>query len=137
MRVKNEKGITVISLLIAIIVMLILAGVTLGTISTNENRFDEMAEVTKDYSLQGLMETVRMAEIYLKLDGFTNHRGFDIYDLMEKVYAISHIDTSREYETKYYENSNTKATIINNKMKLQVDIEIENDNSVTVKGKML
>lgn len=135
MRVKNEKGITVISLLITVIVMLIIAGVTIGNISSNENRFDEMAEVTKDYSLQSMIETVRMAEIYLKLDSFTDDVEFNITSLINKTKEIGHM-AAKEYEITTNTTLNT-ATIKYKKLNLQIDIEIEADNTVNIEGKEL
>ena len=136
MRVKNEKGITIISLLVSIIVMLIIAGVTIGTISSNENRFDEMSEVTKDYTLQSMIESVRMAEIYLKIDSFTENTVFNITTLIAKTKEISHMN-ERDYEIKIISTTDNTATIKHKKMNLLVNIEIEADGTLNVSGEIL
>jgi len=135
MRVKNEKGITLISLLITILVMLILVGVTFGSIFNNESRFDEMDEVTKEYTLQSMIETVRIAEIYLKLDSFTDNIEFNITSLINKMQEITHKD-SKNYEINVDTTSNS-ATIKYKKMNLQIDIQIADDNTVNIEGKEL
>ena len=52
--IKNEKGITLIALVITIIVMIILAGITLGSIYNRDNVLDE----TENAAYQAQKESI-------------------------------------------------------------------------------
>jgi len=134
MKDKREKGITVISLLIAIIVMIILTGVTVFTMSSNENKFEQMVEVTREHTLQSLIEAVRMAEIYLMFDSYTEGNvELNITTLINKVKEFSKIN-DKDYVIK---TTSTTATIEDEKMNVKVNISIDADNKVIVDGELL
>jgi competence protein ComGC len=49
-KIRNEKGITLIALIITIIVLLILAGITIQSLTSDDSVVPEAQEVVKDQS---------------------------------------------------------------------------------------
>lgn len=112
---KNEKGITLIALVVTIIVVLILAGVTIANISGNESVPDKAAKVKSDAEIQDLQNKIEMALITV----FNENKELDIASVKKAVL-----------------NKFNNATIKSTDFPLEVVIDgtsfwIEADNNVT------
>ena len=60
-RSLQEKGITLIALVVTIIILLILAGVTISQITGNEGLFQRTKQATEQYEKESLREEMRLA----------------------------------------------------------------------------
>ena len=61
---KNEKGITLIALVVTIIILLILAGVTISLAITNGGLFDKTRSAANQYQNEANKETNLVNYIY-------------------------------------------------------------------------
>ena len=60
-RSLQEKGITLIALVVTIIILLILAGVTISQITGNEGLFQRTKQAAEQYEKESLREEMRLA----------------------------------------------------------------------------
>ena len=82
-KVKNSKGITLIALVITIIVLLILAGVSIATL-TGKNGILSKANIAKQQSNEeGIKEEVKIAYASVETDAIIN--GWDINKKAEEL----------------------------------------------------
>lgn len=65
---KNKKGITLISLVVTIIILLILAGVTLNMILSNNGIFDMTKKATESYQIASEREYLEQNVLLVQLD---------------------------------------------------------------------
>ena len=85
-RINKNTGITLITLIITVIIMLILAGISISVITGDGGLFKKTSSSTKQYKLQNLVEVVRTAELYLKVDNqMDNSVEINIVNLVEKI----------------------------------------------------
>lgn len=68
----NEKGITLIALLITIIVLVVLAAVVIVNLTGQDNLIDKSIGAVESYDISQYEETIRLAESEAKLDKMEN-----------------------------------------------------------------
>lgn len=84
-KVKKNKGITLIALVITIIVLLILAGISI-TALTGQNGLLTKASQAKEVSVMAEeSEIIKMAYSDLLTDNITERKGFSTNDLQERI----------------------------------------------------
>lgn len=82
---KQNKGITLIALVITIIVLLILAGVAI-TILTGENGMLKNANLAAEENLKGqIKEEIELAMQEIQMEELTNGRAFNMEAIVEKI----------------------------------------------------
>ena len=64
----QEKGITLIALVVTIIILLILAGVTISQITGNEGLFQRTKQAAEQYEKESLREEMRLAILDKQLE---------------------------------------------------------------------
>ena len=111
-KLKEEKGITLIALIITIIVLIILAGVSIGEISSRKNSVNESKDTTAFSELTKIQQAVM--ETYLKYKQF---RNINVLKGIQMTYAdtVSEFNQLESTESlkvlSYDENSETKPEI--------------------------
>lgn len=72
---KREKGITLIALVVTIIILLILAGVSLGLLTGQNGIIDRSKESARKYNESSLNEQIKMNEIEQWIDDVNSGKG--------------------------------------------------------------
>lgn len=137
---RKVNGITLISLIITVVVMLILAGIAIGSIAGEEEMFSKVSDATKEYKKQSLIELIRSAEIELELDielSKNTERPLEknIENLMNKIVEIGKL-TDKEYEVTW-ENEENTGTIIDKKTGVVLDITIDENGNIIIEGSIV
>jgi len=131
---KRLRGITLITLIITIVLMLILAGVTISTI-LDDGIFTSANEASRQQHKESIIDAVRVAESYLDVYSiFDTTKEIDIVSLIDKVKDISDINT-KYYDIDVNEDDQT-ATITHKKSGVTVDIKIDSHGNVIIDGAM-
>lgn len=112
-----EKGITVITLVITIIVMLILAGTAIGVISNNGGLFEKAKSAVEEYNKKQKEEEESLNELLKKIDGWSSEDGvytpLKIGDVViidgEEFYVLEDSDVSKSTVTLFAKYNLNKA----------------------------
>ena len=64
----QEKGITLIALVVTIVILLILAGVTIATVTGDNGLFSKAKKATVEYEKEALKEEIRLAILDKQLE---------------------------------------------------------------------
>ena len=91
-RLKQKKGITLIALVVTIIVLLILAGITIATITGNNGIIKKAQEAKSNTEYDGWSEKIDLAII----DAEGNNRNADINDVIEELKNNDIIDDASQ-----------------------------------------
>ncbi len=67
MKTKEVRGITIISLVVTIVVLLILAGVSVSVVIGNNNLFDKAKSTQKVQTIAGIKEALELEKEVLQL----------------------------------------------------------------------
>ena len=124
--VKEEKGITLIALVITVVVMLILAGVVISTIINDEGLFSKTNKSVVLNEKSNIEECIRVAEMYLEIDKIYDSK-INIEDLIDILKEISE-NIEKNYTVNIIDDNN--AELINEKLKILVDLTIDANNSI-------
>lgn len=112
---KNQKGITIISLIITIIVLSIIAGVSIGSLTNNQKviktteeakNADDIAREKEIINLAGVIAKNNSSKGELTEKNFTQEinnqaDGREViieYDSINKKFTVTFKDTNRSYE---------------------------------------
>ena len=68
---KENKGITIIALIITIVVLLILAGVTIDLVVGNDNLFDKARSTQKIQTVAGIKEALELEKVDIQVESKT------------------------------------------------------------------
>ncbi len=79
-KLKNNKGITLIALVITIIVLLILAGVSLRLVAGNEGILNRAEKAVSKSNTESLKEEIELAISELRIAYYEDKEGFDSAD---------------------------------------------------------
>jgi len=127
---RNINGITLISLVITIAVMLIIAGITVS-VTMDNGIFDGATNVKKQQQEQSIIEAVKTAEATLETEQiFEYDKNIDISSLMEKVKEVSDITD----DAISIDAASQSATIVDEKTGVVVDVTIGDNGDVIVEG---
>lgn len=104
---KRNKGITLIALVITIIVLLILAGVTLTTLTGKNGLLNKAKNASEEYEVSSEKEQVDIAQMSLKNESNINEKTWEdlipnttVTKVSEKDYIIKFNDCKRLYWAK-------------------------------------
>ena len=85
-KINRSTGITLIALIITVLIMLILAGTTISVVTSDGSFFSKISSTTKEHKRQSLIEVVKTAETYLKMDKQLGEvEKIDIVILIDKI----------------------------------------------------
>ncbi len=140
---KEEKGITLIALVITIIVLLILAGVTIATLTgdngilTKANEAKEQAEIGKEKEIVQLAATavistnnvIEKDSLQNELNRIVGDRKTEVYDYNQKL-QVYFTDSKRYYEID--KNSNVELINVTNGEK-KINIKCINSKNEVLK----
>ena len=108
-RLRNNKGITMMSLVITIVLMLILAAVAINAV-IDGGIFDSATNASREQKKESMLDAVEVAEEYLRAhQTFDASKEFDIFDLVNKIKEKSDI-TENDYNINVDQETQT-ATI--------------------------
>lgn len=98
---KKNEGITLIALVITIIVLLILAGITIATLTGDNGILTKTQIAREETIMKSLKEEV---EILLQEDyiNTTFKQGNNLKDVLQKVSGNKKIDKIKDFEDVYY-----------------------------------
>ena len=82
---KKSQGITLVSLVITVVVMLILAGVTISGFIDGDGIFNRSTQITREYKKQAMLEAVDLAKAYVELDKTYTNEPITITDVIDKI----------------------------------------------------
>ena len=71
MKTKEVRGITIISLVVTIVVLLILAGVSVSLVIGNNNLFDKAKSTQKVQTIAGIKEALELEKADIQVEGKT------------------------------------------------------------------
>ena len=71
MKTKEVRGITIISLVVTIVVLLILAGVSVSLVIENNNLFDKAKSTQKIQTIAGIKEALELEKADIQVEGKT------------------------------------------------------------------
>jgi len=116
--------------------MLILAGVSISVITSQEGFFSKVSSATKEYKKQSLIEAVRTAELHLQLDNtFDKNIAINMSNLIDKLKEISEVNEKDYIISDIEVNEETGAetvTIVDKKTGVVLDITMETNGKVTI-----
>lgn len=84
-KTKKNKGITLIALVITIIVLLILAGISISTLTGQNGLLTKASQAKETSVIAEESEIIKMAYSNLLADNITEEKGFSTNDLQEKI----------------------------------------------------
>ena len=132
---KKSKGITLISLVITVVVMLILAGVTISGVIDGDGLFSSITATKKEYKKQTMLEAVDLAKAYVELDKTYTNEPITIRDVIDKVIEISTIN-EKDYIITVDDEEQT-ATIIDKATGVVVDVWIDENGHIHSDGNIV
>ena len=74
-KMKNQKGITLVALVITVIIMIILAGVTFNVLLGDGGLINRAKQAAEKYEEEAIRENVKLAVIAAKADAISNNNG--------------------------------------------------------------
>src|SRR5574344_1316131 len=131
-RIRKNKGITLIALILTIVVMLILAGVGISVLTNNDGMFNKVSAATKEHKKQTMIEAIRNAETQMKMDYMLDTtKSKDISALMDKLKEISNINED-DYKISPPDEVEQTVTIIDKQTGVVIDISMNDKGEVII-----
>lgn len=87
-KAKNEIGVTLVALIVTIVVLLILAGITIGSITSDNGIIKEANSAKKSAEMQALESQIEMAIIKVE----QKHRNPTLDQVIEEIIKIEHVE---------------------------------------------
>lgn len=87
-KTKNEIGVTLVALIVTIVVLLILAGITIGSITSDNGIIKEANSAKKSAEMQALESQIEMAIIKVE----QKHRNPTLDQVIEEITKIEHVE---------------------------------------------
>ena len=94
---KNENAITLVALVVTIIILLILAGVTLGIATNGTGLFEKAKLATNEYNNKAQQEEIELAKSKNILDNYINNSRGEI--VPELLWTNSNLNSSFDNQT--------------------------------------
>ena len=132
---KKSKGITLVSLVITVVVMLILAGVTISVFTGTDGMFSSITQATREYKKQAMLEAVDLAKAYVELDKTYTNEPITITDVIDKIKEVSTIN-EKDYIITVDDEEQT-ATIIDKATGVVVDVWIDENGHIQSDGNIV
>lgn len=131
LKVKNERAITLIALVITIIVLLILAGVTIATLTGENGILTQAQQAKQSYEKATNLEEIKLRIAENKVNG--NNSASAISDIFEEALGTLGENPSEEDIKKLIEDLNSKSSEIGESTKI---IEISTEEEMRNIGKV-
>ena len=132
---KKSQGITLVSLVITVVIMLILAGVTISVFTGTDGMFSSITQATREYKKQAMLEAVDLAKAYVELDKTYTNEPITITDVIDKIKEVSTIN-EKDYIITVDDEEQT-ATIIDKATGVVVDIWIDENGHIQSDGNIV
>lgn len=87
-KIKQEKAITLIALVITIIVLLILAGVAIATLVGENGILTKAKEASNEYKESEIKEELEIAIVEIQIDELNNNRSLNMLTIVNKLPQI-------------------------------------------------
>lgn len=97
---KNKNGITLIALVVTIIVLIILAGITIVTLSGHNSLIEKTIDTREEYAMQSIREQLNIRVYDIIADCISKNEEMSLEGIFEKLGA--YVDKSEEIDNKYY-----------------------------------
>ena len=94
---RNDRGITLIALVISIIVMLILAGVSISVLSGDNGILKQATTAKTKTDIAGLKEQVEMAVVSYQSDNIHNTKKLTVSEIVDKLKDDNIIDNNMTF----------------------------------------
>ena len=131
----RNRGITLITLIITVVVMLILAGVAIAQFTGGDGIFSRVTDATREYKKQSMLEAVDLAKAYLEMEKTYKNEPITITDVIDKVKEISSINDEDYIIT--IDDEEQSATIIDKQTGVVIDIWIDENGEIQVEGSIV
>ena len=105
MNLKNKRGITLIALVITIIILLILAGITISTLTGDNGLFARAQQAKRITRYESAKETINTKLMEIRTNCYTNNVGYDIKEIFEEMKQADNITIEKCF---YSESANIK-----------------------------
>ena len=132
---RQNKGITLVTLVITVVVMLILAGVAIAQFTGGDGIFSRVTDATREYKKQSMLEAVDLAKAYLEMEKTYKNEPITITDVIDKVKEISSINDEDYIIT--IDDEEQSATIIDKETGVVIDIWIDENGEIQVEGSIV
>ena len=132
---RQNKGITLVTLVITVVVMLILAGVAIAQFTDGDGIFSRVTDATREYKKQSMLEAVDLAKAYLEMEKTYKNEPITINDVIDKVKEISSINDEDYIIT--IDDEEQSATIIDKETGVVIDIWIDENGEIQVEGSIV
>ena len=132
---RQNKGITLVALVITVVVMLILAGVAVAQFTGGDGIFSRVTDATREYKKQSMLEAVDLAKAYLEMEKTYKNEPITITDVIDKVKEISSINDEDYIIT--IDDEEQSATIIDKQTGVVIDIWIDENGEIQVEGSIV
>ena len=132
---KKIQGITLVSLVITVVIMLILAGVTISVFTGTDGMFSSITQATREYKKQAMLEAVDLAKAYVELDKTYTNEPITITDVIDKIKEVSTINDEDYIIT--VDDEEQTATIIDKATGVVVDVWIDENGHIQSDGNIV
>lgn len=114
-KIKAERGITTLALVITVLVLLILSVIVIVTVSDGHGIFSKSSETVETYRINQLEESIHIAWNYTKIQGYSERMSLnDMTDLLKTELKQTDSSATTELKGEYIEvNYKGYRTIIN------------------------
>ena len=104
-QIRGKKGITLIALVITIIVLLILAGITVITLTGDNGLIKKTGDAKEQYNNSAIKEQIDLAKTYLNMEGkLINATNIKEYLVENNIYSDTDVNiTSKDENTSVLE----------------------------------
>ena len=105
MNLKNKRGITLITLVITIIILLILAGITISTLTGDNGLFARAQQAKRITRYESAKETINTKLMEIRTNCYANNVVYDIKEIFEEMKQADNITIEKCF---YSESANIK-----------------------------
>ena len=127
MKTKETRGITIISLVVTIVVLLILAGVSASLVIGNNNLFDKAKSTQKVQTIAGIKEALELEKADIQVESKT-------VNLENYLTQISNGNKNFDLSSKEKIDDKNAEIIINDKYKFLIKDKENGDVDITYEG---
>ena len=127
MKTKEVRGITIISLVVTIVVLLILAGVSVSLVIGNNNLFDKAKSTQKVQTIAGIKEALELEKVDIQVESKT-------VNLENYLTQISNGNKNFDLSSKEKIDDKNAEIIINDKYKFLIKDKENGDVDITYEG---
>ena len=135
MKTKENKGITLVSLVITIILLLILAGITIASI-TSTGLFEKTKEAREESEKASIIENIKLEIMAKQSENQGNIKANEVGEILSKYGNISSDNNTLVIKNKKYEIPISSIISLNDILKQRKNLFNKNSKNIIV-GKIL